>query len=353
MLCALMNGFAFRSDGIAGQRMVGPGVAANGRRRRTTAFTLVELLVVVTIIAILIALLLPAVQMAREAARQAHCSSNLKQIGLGCINHESGRRFFPAGGWGWSSEADPQYGCDWLQPGGWVFNVLPFVEQEMLHDMAMGKTGADRDAALEQMKLTCPSVFRCPSQVRPARNTSDSLSNLYAKTDYAGNGGEQFAANTLGNPNPTYALLVAQGRRYFTAYAKLSNGIFYNGSQTTFADIADGSSNTYLAGEKYVYPDNSATDYGESWNMYVGYDDDNCRWAGTTDDVPTSDFVPLPEELGYYMIRWHMFGSAHGSGCNFVMCDGSVHFVSYLIDAETHRRLGNRRDDLPVSANAF
>ena len=191
-----------------------------------------------------------------------------------------------------------------------------------------------------------------PQSSRPPRNISDPYSNDYAKTDYAGNGGEQFAANTLGNPNPDYNTLVLAGKRYFIPWIKLSNGIFYNASETTFADITDGTSNTYLAGEKYVFPESSPTDWGESWNMYVGYDDDICRWTGTIDDVPVSDFVPRQEELGYYSLRWHMFGSAHAGGCNFVLCDGSVRLISYLIDAEVHRRLGNRMDGLTIDGSS-
>jgi prepilin-type processing-associated H-X9-DG protein len=328
---------------------------------------LVELLVVITIIGILIALLLPAVQAAREAARLAKCSNNLKQLSLGCLNHEAAHGFFPAGGWDWLSVGDPQYGCNWLQPGGWVFNVLPFVELEAIHDLELGKTGADHNAAEEQMKLNWPAVVQCPSQVRPPLDPANPWSNAYGKTDYAGNGGEEFAANTIGNPDPNgtgvsggdqsagYNTLRAAGKGYFTPWMKLSNGIFYNVSETRFADISDGATNTYLIGEKYLCPDASpeTPDWGESWNMYCGYDDDICRWVGTIYDVPNSFFVPREEQMGVYYLHWHMFGSAHGSGCNFSLCDGSVRLISYSIDADVHRRLGNRMDGLPIDPNRF
>lgn len=327
------------------------------QNQKCTGFTLVELLVVITIIGILISLLLPAVQVAREAARRLQCSNHLRQLGLAALNHESAQGHFPTGGWDAYWVGDPDRGFGVKQPGGWIYNVLPFMEQQALHDLQMGKSGTDRTDAAAQMVQTALPAMNCPSRrsaipypnataflTRNAGNLSKS-----AMSDYAVNVGD--ASRT-----EIYVAMPAtlDAGDAYTSWPNMSDmtGISFLRSTVTVSDISDGTTNTYLFGEKYLDSDHYADGFadGDDWHMYTGFQNDICRSTYHNADTGAA-WIPVQDTPGLQYDN--QFGSAHGGGLNMSFCDGSVRSISYSIHPETHRRLGNRNDGKPIDDNAF
>jgi prepilin-type N-terminal cleavage/methylation domain-containing protein/prepilin-type processing-associated H-X9-DG protein len=325
-------------------------------RRSTSGFTLVELLTVISIIGVLIALLLPAVQAARESARTLQCSNNLKQLSLGCLNHESAQGCLPAGGWGWDYAGDPDRGFGRRQPGGWLFNILPYIEQQSLRDL-----GLNANTAGDAMCASTPLAgFNCPSR-RPAKaypfvhlsnfaNIGSDRPSAVGRSDYAANAGEMTSGCFPCGPG-SYAEADSEPASSWTdsingcgyVSGQMATGVIYLLSICKMADITDGASNTYLCGEKYLDPDDytTGTNYGDDQGWIQGADFDTVRMVGSGYS-PKQD---TPADTSF-----HAFGSAHAPGFNMAFCDGSVHLMSYSIDAETHRRLGSRNDGLMIDA---
>jgi prepilin-type N-terminal cleavage/methylation domain-containing protein/prepilin-type processing-associated H-X9-DG protein len=349
------------------------------------AFTLVELLVVITIIAILIALLLPAVQSAREAARQTQCKNNLRQLALGCLGHEQALGRFPCGGWGcrWTGDADQ--GTDLRQPGGWIYNVLPYIEQQALHDMGAGLGAWNSTArmAANLQRLSTPlTVLHCPTRrkatayawIQPEPVVNAGLPTMVARSDYATNSGDNFTRMDYGSgssgwsaappggmagPTTLASGQTPQAVAYLASVARLANGIVFPGSMIKLVDVTDGTTNAYLVGEKYVDTDYYGTgqDGGDNEFALLGFDMDTSRWGavyGISNPasptlVPPQQDTPGVTGLAYYLA----FGSPHANGFQMGFCDGSVKMINYSIDPAIHRWTCVRNDGKTIDAKAY
>jgi prepilin-type N-terminal cleavage/methylation domain-containing protein/prepilin-type processing-associated H-X9-DG protein len=356
-------------------------------RTKNRGFTLIELLVVIAIIGVLIALLLPAVQSAREAARRAQCTNNLKQLALAVHNYVDGNSVlpqqttFPAGqlqSWGWSYS--------------WTIGLLPFIEQQPManaFNFDVGMFGNGEGYTYQQGNTTVGysqvASFLCPSDGSKSRPA-----HPYGTTNYFGN---------YGGPG---TMLQFTG----TITVGIGATTHRNAGPFGFEGIRDGTSNTALFSERLV---------GIRGNPVVRRNDQDWKRAifaapdagGTVadggDPVATRAFLascdsipPTASSLrsdgsGYVWIAgypWHLtvnsythvggpntvvchnpadaswltfvgqLGSAapnsnHPGGVNVAMADGSVRFVKDTIGLETWWAIGTRNSGEVVSADQY
>jgi prepilin-type N-terminal cleavage/methylation domain-containing protein len=307
---------------------------------RVAGFTLVELLVVIAIIGILVALLLPAVQAAREASRRTSCVNNMKNIALGLHHYHDAHKKFP-----------PGYitaGVSRLESWGWPVFILPFVEQQSLYDALQvddrrltDLLQAGTDIPLLQTHLP---LYRCPSDLtsRLLPQNPRHFHGINAPTTF-----EPSASNYMGN------------RGFFdSGGAFKNNGILFGNSRITLAEVTDGTSSTFLLGER----------------------EERCSagtWIGSRNP-------PGSGPWGAYMILFRVsmkfndpssgghdtcmegLSSKHPGGGNFALCDASVRFVSENIEFTnggnsltnlnaldvttlgTYQLLGSRNDGQPI-----
>ena len=277
----------------------------HSRHPSRLGFTLVELLVVIAIIGVMVGLLLPAVQAAREAARRMTCSNNLKQIGIAVHNYHDTFRMFPPSSFNANRLA-------------WTVHTLPFIEQQSLFEqfnMNLFYNAGTNNV----LGMTRVNTYICPSIKSPVSSIA--------------NGGE--AINGVGTFTTSYyGVMGPQGINPATTTAYpftvvgihggfALDGFFKQNAQSRFADILDGTSNTFMIGEISWDDRRGVRSRYRTWSRGHNQND----WTAGVKNVAqqiNSDFTALFNNMS--------FGSNHPGGCHFLLADASVNFLSNSTD---------------------
>ena len=332
-------------------------------------FTLIELLVVIAIIGVLVGLLLPAVQQAREAARRNSCGNNLKQLSLGCLNYESTNQSFPSAGgqaqtfWGTGEINNP---ASSRENGGWAYQILPYTEQMNVYELRKsGGWNAILDA--EILEHTCPSRgLRFTDNGADVFHLTDYAGCMTAEPDWAGAARvwENWKANDPNEEANVWTGTIKKGTH--NAWLGGSSPTCVPYKRVSFAEITDGSSNTFLLAEKSAWGKNyQMTGGGQMWwedpGRFAPSDWGSIRYFGTNNfGTPRGDFQERPwgwwfqygqGSNGETRIVEQGFGSAHPGVFSASMSDGSVKTIPFNADIQVLINLAKRNDGNVASTN--
>lgn len=274
-------------------------------RSLSSGFTLIELLVVIAIIAILIALLVPAVQKVREAAARTQSINNLKNVGLAMHGFHDANKRLPFNGMQ-SNATTPNIVHTWgnrnqVRSGSWAYQILPFIDQQPLHNLGTG--GTTPVAARVGV-----APYLCPGRGRPGFAISATTGPF---TDYGIN-------PWLNNP---------------------SNGSrTTNDNNRTLVGITDGSSNTILCGHIYTQTSHYTSTAGNSWKESI--------WRGGFGGTSRTAATLTRDGTLAQGDRW---GSPFPQGGMMAMGDATVRLFPYSLSGTPFRRFQDPDDNITMT----
>jgi prepilin-type N-terminal cleavage/methylation domain-containing protein/prepilin-type processing-associated H-X9-DG protein len=279
------------------------GELAMTLNHRDRAFTLVELLVVIAIIGVLVALTVAAVQQVRFAAARIVCADHFRQIGLALHNYEGVHRTLPPGVSVEGGNAQYPY-------MGWQTRLLPYIEQDNLWHLSLQAYQRDRwplDNPPHVGLNTVIKLYTCPMDARAYNPQLSHDRYRVALTSYLGNEGTDYAAH---------------------------DGLLYTDSAVPLVQVTDGTSHTLLAGERPASADlffgwwyaGAGQAFTGSGDMILGALERNSPRSGIPCPPGPYEFGPGNEKTQCDLFH---FWSFHSGGANFLLADGSVHFLSY------------------------
>ncbi|QDV34660.1 DUF1559 domain-containing protein [Tautonia plasticadhaerens] len=326
---------------------------------RRRGFTLIELLVVIAIIGVLIALLLPAVQSAREAARRAQCTNNLKQIALATHNYHDAVGSFPPGGIN-----DPSYVGTWWN---WAAFALPHMEQASVYNAINFSLPTYNVANRTTVYQSLIDGFLCPTDESKRLFTDFYWVNPENYGDFPVTGAPTNYTASLGDTRVDSPFDYLSGdpspgswgcnRRFRGLFGECSRGAVIK-----IADVRDGTSNTLLVGENspnlngqlaWANGDGTYATTVIPLNWMTSYRDGQVEPNGDACDINALFDANRSVRCWRNQVYIYAFKSFHPGGANFALADGSVRFVKQTISPRIYNALGSRAGGEIISADAL
>ena len=312
-------------------------------RQVDRGFTLIEVLVTSEIISLLIALMLPSVQSAREAARRIQCQNHLRQLSLGLQQYEATFGVFPPG-----MQVHPFRGATpYSKSFGWTIMLLPYLERSDLYS----EFDFNQDAQIHHRHLTKVSIatFVCPSDPNAGQTTwtrrvpvstvwGSYYKGPWGTTNYLGVSGVNWIVGVSEPTDCASAAATEKGQG-------MNDGLLFGNSSVRYGQIIDGSSNTWLFGERGVVLGSGKWGGAGSLDFCPNGSPDVLN-PGFTRNNPTGGGIrPAKGTIADEMIWW----SWHPGGTHFAFADGSVRLLSYSTSTELQYACSTRSGNEPLS----